>query len=178
MTLGSGCLCSVPSPAWPPLGIAPRLHPAAPLPSEGTWLAPGLTFPALGPVGSWGPGPGQAPFNLSFPVWEAAGDRALCIHMQEGELRPRTLQKDHQLSELCSLVEMETARRGPLPASILLPRQWHGWCLPYSSLPQTRSTCPGFQWDSRHPAWSLLSSPDTVACGLSAAAGCWEQHVG
>lgn len=70
----------------------PQAGPAAQLSSVGTWLAPGLVLPALGPVGGWGPGPGQAAFNLSFPVWEAAGGPPTpqpTIHRQEGERRPR-----------------------------------------------------------------------------------------
>lgn len=47
MTVGSGCLCSVPSPAWPLLSIAPRL-------ASGSAAFGGTRpAPSLDPVGSW-----------------------------------------------------------------------------------------------------------------------------
>lgn len=68
MTVGSGCLCSVPSPAWRLLSVAPKAGPGAQQLLVGT-----RPTPSLDPSGSWRLWPGQAAVNLIFLVWEAAG---------------------------------------------------------------------------------------------------------
>lgn len=93
VTVGSGCLCSVTSPAWPLLGIAPRL---------------GQQLTSLEPMGSWGPWPDQAVLDLSFSVWEAAGSPAphpqgqgaeaprYCRKVTDSAAIPRALQVWHK----------------------------------------------------------------------------------
>lgn len=152
MTVGSGCLCSIPlpllvssSPAFYGDLVSPQPHPLS----------------ALGLVGSW------ILLDLSFLVWEGLA------HTQAGELRSRVGREVTCLS--AAVPRALQARWKPNTSKRLV---WicvflSIWSVPYSSPPQTQSSCPGSRWGSQHPEWSPPSSPGTVACRPAAAAsGC------
>lgn len=98
MTVGSGCLCSVPSPAWPLLSIAPR-------PASGSAAFGGTRpAPSLEPVGSWTHGLAGQPESYlsrsgsgrrSFPHPPHAGKGAEAPTLQRGHpstAAPKALQ--------------------------------------------------------------------------------------
>lgn len=168
VTVGSGCLCSLPlpllvnsSPAFYGDLVSPQPHP----------------LPALGLVGSW-----VLLLDLSFLVWEGLA------HMQAGKLGPREARKVTWLSAAAPQAlqvrwKLSPSRRStpslpplsPLSLSKLFCT-WgflSMWSVPCFSPPQTRSRCPGSQWGSQHLESSPPSSLGTVACHPAAAAsGC------
>lgn len=168
MTVGSGCLCSVPSPAWPLLSIAPRL-------ASGSAAFGGTRpAPSLEPVGSWTHGLAGQP--ESYLSRSGSGRRSFPRPPHAGKgAEAQTLQRGHPSAAASRALQAWWAprgQRGP-PSLLLSASQWRGWPLPYSSPPHTPSRCPGSRWGSQRPAWSPPSSPGTVACDPAAAAGCW-----
>lgn len=170
MTVGSGCLCSVPSPAWPLLSIAPRLGQRL----SSLWWGPGQP-PAWS---QWAAGPVAWPgsLNLIFLIWEVAGvlPPPTCRQQSGGPDTAERSPPQPLPPEPCRPGDTERPGEGlPSPPPPPPASQWRGRPLPYSSPPHTPSRCPGSQWGSQRPAWSPPSSPGTVACGPAAAAGCW-----